>query len=212
MRKDLEQIIFKKKLKQTRQPKNDVEAVVQYLVNDNIKLTQSQDFLCTRLIRTDALIRSRKHTTDEIVEKLMSEFNITAYRAEQDMYDCHKVFGATRKLSKAYLVSHHIEEIGMMIKKCQEKDQLELLPKLFDNYTYALNSLPVEEDAKEAPPAQILFVLNGQIPVTQKSLAESLIEADNLLKPSAHGEYIEYDEEDSDLESASDDGADGAGE
>jgi len=205
----LEAVIFKKKLKQTRQPKNDVEAVIQYLVNDNIKLTASQDALCTRLIHVDALIRSRKHTTDDIVKQMMDRFTITAYRAEQDIYDCQKVFGRTRKLSKAYLVSHHIEEIGMTIKKCQEKDMLDMLPKLFDNYTYALNSLPVEEDHKDAPPAQITYVFNGDAPVAQKPLGEVLLEADNLLKPSVHGEYLEYEEDDN-AEPASDDGSDGA--
>lgn len=207
----MESIIFKKKLKQNRQPKNDVEAVIQYLVNDNIKLTAQQDALCTRLIHVDALIRSRKHTTAEIVQQMMEKFSISAYRAEQDIYDCHKVFGATRKLSKVYLISHHLEEIAIQIKKCQEANYADLLPKLFDNYTYALNSLPVEEEAKEAPPAQITFVFQGAPPVDQKPLAEVLAEADLLLKPSVHGEYIEFEENNS-AESATDDGADGAGE
>lgn len=191
----MESIIFRKKLKQTRQPKNDVEAVVQFLVNDNVKLTTSQEFLCNRLIRTDALIRSRKYTTQEIIEQLMQQFEITAYRAEQDVYDCHKVFGQTRKLSKQYLISHHLEDIGLMIKKCQEANQLDLLPKLFDNYTYAMNSLPVEEDAKEAPPAQITFVFQGAAPVDQKPLGEVLADADKLLKPSVNGEYLDYEED-----------------
>jgi hypothetical protein len=186
-----------------------VEAVIQYLVNDSVRLTSSQDALCTRLIRVDAMIRSRKHTTEQIIENMMEEFQITRYRAEQDMYDCHKVFGATRKLSKQYLISHHIEEIALTIKKCQEAGQTEMLPKLFDNYTYALNSLPVEEEAKEAPPAQITFVFQGAPPVDQKPLGEVLQEADKLLKPT-NGEYIEYEEEDHPAESASDDGADGA--
>jgi hypothetical protein len=209
MPKDLESIIFKKKLKQTRQPKNDVEAVIQYLVNDSVKLTQSQDALCTRLIRVDGLLRSRKHTTDQIIEEIMKQFEVTRYRAEQDIYDCQKVFGATRKLSKSYLISHHLEDIGLMIKKCEDAKKWDLLPKLFDNYTYALNSLPVEEDPKEAPPAQITFVFQGAPPVEQKPLGEVLQEADKLLKPSVNGEYIEYEEEDHSTESAPNDGADG---
>jgi hypothetical protein len=53
-----------------------------------------------------------------------------------------------------------------------------------------------------------VFGIIGIFP-TQKPLGEVLLEADNLLKPSVHGEYLEYEEDDN-AEPASDDGSDGA--
>ena len=211
MRQDLEDIIFRKKLRQTRQPKTDVDAVVRYLVHQDVNLTKSQDALINRLIYVDGLIRSRKKTTDEIIEGVMEKFQVTQYRAQQDVYDCQRVFGETRKLNKAYLLSHHITDIGLQIQRCVEADKLELLPKLYDNYTYAINSLPVNDDVKEAPPAQITFVFNGTPPVDQQPIDDVLAEADRLLQPSVHGEFIEY-EEDHSTELSTNDGSDGAGQ
>jgi hypothetical protein len=195
MRKDLESVILKKKLKRVRQPKNDVEAVIRHLIHQDVNLTASQDQLCTRLMYVDTLIRERQKTTDEIIEALKEKFGTTLYRAQQDIYDCHKVFGDTRRLNKNYVLSHHIDDIRLMIKKIIDAKEYSLLPKFYDNLTYAVNSLPVVEDAKDAPPTQIIMVYNGAPPVEQKPLEDVLAEADNLLKPTVDGEYIDYEED-----------------
>ena len=207
----MEEIIFKKKLKQVRQPKNDVEAVIRFMLHGDIKLTASQDSLCNRLMFVDSLIRGRKFTTDQMVEQLMEKFTISQYRAQQDMYDCQKVFGETRKLTKLYLLSHHIQEIGLTIQKCKDKDMMDMLPKLFDNFTYAINSLPEDNSIKEAPPSHITYIFNGTPPVAQEPLDDVLKKADKLLTTSKNGEYIEF-EEDLESEPSADDGEDDQGE
>jgi hypothetical protein len=211
MRKDLEDIIFRKKMKQVRQPKNDVDAVIRYMLHNDVKLTGSQDALCTRLMFVDSLNRGRKHTTDEIIELLKEKFTITQYRAQQDLYDCQKVFGETRKLNKTYLLSHHIQDIGITIQKCLDAKKFDLLAKLYDNYTYAINSLPVETEMKESPPTQITYVFNGAPPVDQQPIEDVLATADKLLTPGKHGEYINY-EESLEPEPSTDDGSDDPGE
>lgn len=210
MRKDLEKIVFQNKLlNRGGKPKDDTEAVIRFLLHQDVKLNASQDGLCNRVLYVDGLIRSRKYSKDQMIDLIVEKFGVNQFRANRDIDAAHKIFGETRKVSKAYLLSHHIEEIGMMIRKCQESGYHDLLPKLFDNYTYALNSLPDTEEAKEAPPAQITFVFNGAPPVEQQPVEDVIAEADNLLTNS-NGEYIDF--EDHTTESATDAGADGSGE
>jgi hypothetical protein len=186
MRKDLEEIVFRKKLQQVAKPKNDVEAVIAHLLDENQKLTAAQDLLCTRLL-----------------------FGVSNYRAEQDIYDAQRVFTKTRKISKAYVLHYHIQSIELQIKKCEDAKQFKLLPKLYDALTYALNSLPEDNDKGQPPPATLVFQFNGQLPVEQKPLSEVLKDTDELLKAPIHGDYLEF-EEDHSAESATDDGADGS--
>jgi hypothetical protein len=204
-------VIFKKQLKRKRQPKNDVDAVIRHLVHNDVNLTASQDQLCTRLMYVDTLISARVKTTDEIIEDLREKFHVSQVRARQDIYDCHKVFGDARKINKNYILSHHIDDIRLMIQKIITAKEYSLLPKFYDNLTYAVNSLPVNDDTKEAPPTHITFVFNGPPPVAQEPLEDVLAEADKLLKPTVDGEYIEY-EEDHSAELSSDDDPDGTGE
>lgn len=210
MRKDLEKIVFQNKLlNRGGKPKDDTEAVIRFLLHQDVKLNASQDGLCNRVLYVDGMIRSRKYSKDQMIDLIVEKFGVNEFRAIRDIDAAHKIFGETRKISKAYLLSHHIEDIGIMIRKCQEAKQYDLLPKLFDNYTYALNSLPDMEEAKEAPPAQITFVFNGAPPVEQQPVEDVLAESDELLTNS-NGEYIEF--EDDPIEPTSDAGSDGAGQ
>jgi len=209
MRKDLEEIVFRKKLQQVAKPKNDVEAVIAHLLDENQKLTAAQDLLCTRLLYADTMVRKREKTFDDIVKDITEKFGVSNYRAEQDIYDAQRVFTKTRKISKAYVLHYHIQSIELQIKKCEDAKQFKLLPKLYDALTYALNSLPEDNDKGQPPPATLVFQFNGQLPVEQKPLSEVLKDTDELLKAPVHGDYIEY-EEDHSTESATNDGADGS--
>lgn len=203
-------LIFQNKLlNRGSKPKDDTEAVIRFLLHQDVKLNTTQDGLCNRVLYVDGLIRSRKYPKEQIVDLVVEKFGVNKIRALRDIDAAHKIFGETRKISKAYLLSHHIEEIAIMIQKCKDEGHVDLLPKLFDNYTYALNSLPEMEETKEAPPAQITFVFNGAAPVEQEPIEDVLAEADNLLTNS-DGEYIDY--EDDRTEPATDAGADDPGE
>lgn len=219
MRKNLETILFEKDLKRREVPKNDAEAVTRYLLYGDIKLNNAQKELSERLLFVDQHLRERKLNHDEIITLTMKVFNVSNYRAQRDINDCQKVFGETRKLNKTYLLSHHIQEIGMQIQKCLDAKKYEYLPKLNDNLTYALNSLPVETDLKEAVPAKIVFVFNGAAPTKNESLDDVLAEADAILhKNTANGsDYIEFEEaggtdDNTGAELSTDDGSDDPGE
>ncbi len=209
-------MIFERQLKRKEPPKTDVEAVIRFLLYGDVKLTPQQQELSERLLFVDEHLRARKLTTEEIVQLVMKRFEVTEYRAQRDINECQKVYGETRKLNKSYLMSHHIIEIGRQIQKLMDtkKDELiaKYLPKFNDNLTYALNSLPVETEQRESPPAQIIFVYNGKPPVKEKDLDEVLAEADEMIKTPTNGDYLEYTEGETGdypgAEPSADDGAD----
>lgn len=211
MRKDLEEIVFRKKLLLGQKPKNDIDAVIAHLLDESQKLTPAQDVLCNRLIYADTMVRRREKTFDQVVADIVENFKVSSRRAEQDIYDAQRVFSKTRKMSKAYVLHYHIQSIELQIKKCEDAKQFKLLPKLYDSLTYALNSLPEDNNREQPPPAMLVFQFNGKLPVDQKPLAEVLKDTDELLKAPVHGDYIEF-EEDNPAQSAPDDGADGAGQ
>lgn len=205
-------MILERQLQRKPPPRTDVEAVIRAFTHDDIKLTAPQQRLCDRLLFVDAQLRMRKHPAQAIVRMTMKKFGVSRFRAEMDITDAMKVFGETRKLNKAYLLSHQIIEIQRQIQTCIEKGAMELLPKLNDNLTYALNSLPPETERRENPPAQIIFVLNEN--KKTEDLADIIAEADALIKTPTDGDYIEF-REDSDnpgAEPATDDGSAGSGE
>lgn len=196
---------------QVKKPKNDIEAVIAHLLDESQKLTPAQDLLCNRLIYADLMVRKREKAMDEIIADIVAKFDVSARRAEQDIYDAQRVFSKTRKIVKSYVLHYHIENIQLQIAKCETAKQFKLLPKLYDALTYALNSLPEDNDIKQPPPATLVFQFNGALPVEQKPLSEVLKDTEELLKAPVYGDYIEY-EEDHSTESAPNDGADGSGE
>lgn len=182
-------------MKQLDNPKSNVEAIIRFVNKGDIVLNAEQENLFLRLCYTDTLLRSRKYKRDDILENIRKRFGISAYRANQDITDAHKIFGETRKLNKNYLLSHHIDEIGMQIQLAKDAGRYELLPKLNDNYTYALNSIPFEAEERETPPAKIVYVFDGAPKTEKKDLMSVLLDADNLIKGTAkNGSYIEFEE------------------
>ncbi len=182
------------KLIKQDKPRSSVEAIIRFMSKADIVLNSEQENLFVRLCYTDTLLRSRKYKRDTVIDMLRKRFGISPYRANQDITDAHKAFGETRKLNKNYLISHHIDEIGMQIQLVKESGRLELLPKLNDNYTYALNSIPVQYEPEDHAPAKVIFVYNGATPVQQDTLTELLQQADNYIKASKSDDYIDYEE------------------
>lgn len=198
--------VFRNHLKKVHKPKNDVEAVIRYLLDDAIKLSPAQDQLCTRLMWADKLQRDRTKSRTEIIDDIKEKFGVTEYRAEQDYYDAQKVFGETRKLSKNYLLSHQIEKLQLLAQKCEDEKDFEMAARFMAALNNAIEMLPADDHKKEPPPTHLTFVFNGPAPIDQKPIDQVLKDAESLLKD---GEYIDYEEDPT--EPASDDGSDGAG-
>lgn len=180
--------------------KGNIEAVVRFVLHKDVVLNADQEQLMQRLQFADEQLRSRKFSRQQVINSIVTRFNVSEWRADQDITDAHKVFGNTRKLNKAYLLSFHLDDIQEQIQMAKRANRLELLPKLNDNYTYALNSMPAEEKESDVRPARIVFVIKGESS-KDKSVEEWLEEADKLLALStkqsnvAPDEYIEFEDE-----------------
>src|SRR5574343_604515 len=129
-KKTKEMMIFERQLQRRQPPKDDFEAVVRAFTHEDITLTPRQQQLSERLMFVDAQLRMRRHTQDAIIRMNMKKFGVTRHRAERDIVDTMKLFGESRKLNKAYLMSHHIDEIQRQIQTCIEAKKMELIPKL----------------------------------------------------------------------------------
>lgn len=205
--------ILERQLQLKEAPKTDLEAVTRAFTHGDIVLNKQQQELSDRLLFVDAHLRMRRRNNDAIIRMTMKKFGVTRYRAERDIVETMKLFGESRKLNKAYLVSHHINEIQRQIQTCIEKGVMDLIPKLNDNLIYALNSLPVEADQRESPPAQIIFVYNAPSPVKEESLEDVLNQADSIIKNPTNGDYLEFAESDHPgAEPSADDGSDDPGQ
>lgn len=180
--------------------KGNIEAVVRFVLHKDITLNSEQELLMQRLQFADEQLRSRKFSRQQVINSIVTRFQVSEWRADQDITDAHRVFGQTRKLNKAYLLSFHLDDIQEQIQTAKRAGKLELLPKLNDNYTYALNSMPAEEKESDARPARIVFVIKGESS-KQRTADEWLAEAEKLIALSskqsnvAPDEYIEFEDE-----------------
>ncbi len=176
-------------------PKTHIEAIERYIQHGDIALTDDQKELMLRIQYADEKKRSRILDREEIIKLLMARFGISKWRAEQDITDAHRLFGTTRKLNKNYLLAQHIENIEKQIATFEKAHQYSLIPKLNDNYTYALNSLQQDQAEHEVSPTTIIFVVKAPSDEKKKTVEELLAEADKLLKKSTNqNDYIEYEE------------------
>jgi hypothetical protein len=174
--------------------KSDLECVVQYVFEKNIALNSDQEVLLQRLQFTDDKLRSRKFTREQVINAICTRFGVSSWRADKDITETHKLFGSTRRLNKGYLIAIHLDDIQQQIALAKEARRLDLLPKLNDNFIYALNSIP--EDAKEndRPPVKLVFVQSAQ-PTLSKKIEDLLAEANHLSINATAYESIEFEDE-----------------
>jgi hypothetical protein len=175
-------------------PKTDLEAVERFLTKANIVLSAEQEELLKRLVFVDEKLRSRRHNRDEIISLCRARFGVSAYRAERDISEAQRLWGKTRKTSKQYVINGHIEDIQRQIQMAMDAGRLDLLPKLNDNLTYALNSLPEEKDDREQPTVKIVFVTSAKTETDNRTIDQLISEANQLLEADDH-DYIDYEEE-----------------
>jgi hypothetical protein len=187
-----------KALANIESPKTNLEAVTRYFLKGDIALNTEQELLLQRLTFTDDKIRSRKYTRDEIIAFIVGRFKVTQWRAEQDITDTHRLFGATRKISKTYVLAQHIENIERQIHMATEARRLDLLPKLNDALTYALNSLPEEGKDYDQPPFKIVFINNSDKSAELRTVDELLLGCEKMLKEKTtpdDDEYLDFEED-----------------
>jgi hypothetical protein len=175
-------------------PKTDLEAVERFLTKADIVLSADQEELLKRLVFVDEKLRSRKHLREEIINLCKTRFGVSEYRAERDISDAQRLWGKTRKTSKQYVINGHIEQIERQIQMAMDARRLDLLPKLNDNLTYALNSLPEEKDERDQPTVKIILVTSSPTKTDDRTIDDLISEANQLLEDN-NNEYIDYEEE-----------------
>jgi hypothetical protein len=176
-------------------PKSHLEAVLRFVKEKDIILNPEQERYMQRILYADELIRSRKYTRQQVINMIVTRFDVSKWRADEDVTDTHKVFGATRKISKGYILSFHLDDIQEQILLAKQARRLDLLPKLNDNLTYALNSLPPEEKESDRAPAKIVFIIKDRSNKTM-DVDAILAEAEKLIKQDfSSNEYIDFEEQ-----------------
>jgi hypothetical protein len=174
--------------------RTNVEAIIRFVCKQDIALTVEQEELFVRVSYTDNLLRSRKYKRDDIIRMIIAKYQVSNYRAAQDITDAHKIFGETRRLNKNYLISHHIEDIGLQIQAARDTGRLDLLPKLNDNFNRAIELIPDEPEDDDIRPARIIYVFEGAPAIAKKDLTAVLEEADKMIKGITDADYLEFEE------------------
>jgi len=174
--------------------KTNIDTVIRHVLHQDVVLSADQEALLLRIQFADQHLRERKHTRDDIVALIVGRFGVSRWRAEQDITDAHKAFGATRKLNKTYMLSHHIDTIERQIQMAMDAKDIKSLPRLNDNLTAAINALPDSVDDKDAAPVRIVFVVKDAGP--RRSIDELLkTVAAEINEPDNSVEDAEYEEQ-----------------
>lgn len=157
--------------------------ILRFMTKADVTLTAVEEVILDRWVYCDVLLRSRVRSTDEIIEAIVAKWGVSKYTAINDVNATQKLFAKSRQISKKYLLHHHIEEIGLLIQKAGMKEKyMDLMPRLFDSYTKAIEALPDEEVADKQPPPQFIFNLApGQQLGATLPVDEAMKQADEIL-------------------------------
>lgn len=137
--------------------KSNQEIIIEHLISEDgaVRLTPLQENLLKRWKMADDLMRSRRYKTNEIVRILRRLYNYGIASAQRDIEDARFVFGSSRKNSKHYHLSNHVEYIDDYIIEMREKGEHELAIKLISEKTKALKE--IQEDKRETPPPSAII-------------------------------------------------------
>jgi len=140
------------------------EMIISYLVSEegSVVLTDKQKELMHRWDVADDLMRSRRYTGNEVAKVLSKKFEYSVSVAFRDMEDARFVYGSTRKSNKQYLLALHVDRIEAAIVLAEQQGRKEILPKLYEVYTKALDKLPEDSKENNAPAAIIFNISTNQ--------------------------------------------------
>lgn len=135
-----------------RDEKNDaLTRILQfYEPNSEVVLTADEDKIHTRWLHCDALIRSRKHKTHEIIQMMVDKFSVSKFTAERDIAQTYALFGQVRVMSKQYVITHAIENLQIRIQQFEtDKSLVHLVPKMYQELARFSAMLPDEVAKKK---------------------------------------------------------------
>jgi hypothetical protein len=155
--------------------KNDAfTRILRFYDKADIVLTAEEELIMDRWIYCDVLLRSRKHKTDDVIEKIKEKFGVSKFTAQSDIRNTYSLFGQTRTISKEYILSHHVEDIQMTIERFKyDKSLAPLLPKLYAELTRAANALQ-DVTTRKVLPAPVVII--GSLTINQNDEKKMTIE------------------------------------
>ncbi len=178
--------------------KNDAfTRILRFYDAADVVLTADEEIIHNRWIYCDALLRSRKFKSDDIIEKIVDKYGVSKFTAQNDIRQTYSLFGQTRVISKQYVLSNHIEDIQLQIERIKyDKSLAHLLPKLDAELTRAANSLP-DEPAKKQLPTPNIYI--GSVNInSDKTAGLSIEEAKEKWKQKkanrSKDEYTDYED------------------
>lgn len=172
------------------------KAILRFLTHGDIKLKKEEEEILKRWEYCDALLRGKSKNEQQIIDELTTKYSIKPHTARNDIYQTQQLFGKSRQINKKYLAHHHLERIDRDIQLVRsvlfktvngtlvtpDAKEMMALAKLFEAYTYTLNSLPEESIEDRTPPPIFHFILApGQVIEKPLLLDDAMKQADKLI-------------------------------
>ena len=184
-------------------------AIRRFMMDGDVTLREDEEKILNRWIYVDALLKSKEHNEEEMIKKIVEEYNVSTYTARNDIQYTQRLFGDSRKINKKYLIHLHLERIDRDIQILRTKlfesgigsdgqpyqctpdaKEIAALAKLHETYTYTLNSIPDDILEDKQPPPIFQFILApGQVIERPMLLEDALKKADDILKLNDDGIY-----------------------
>jgi len=177
------------------------KAIKRFMCDGDVDLKVEEEFILNRWIYADSLMRSKEYGEDEMVRKIVEKFEVSVFTARNDLGNAQKLFADARKINKKYLIHHHLQRIDEDIQKIRKQlfktatiagkeincipdaKEMASLAKLFESYTYTLNSIPDEAEMDKTPPPVFQFILPpGQVIQSPMDLEDAMRKAEELTK------------------------------
>lgn len=175
-----------------------------YLVGDEITLTADEIATLARWEKADLLYRQAVPFEEIIKTLTLQPYSVTAFKAQNDLFNAMEVFAAARKVNKKYLMFLKYQRQEQDIERYRKsifeqfyidevtkekypvppnEKQVMALAKLEEAATYTLNSMPQEQERAPVVPTRVMLHLvpEDDIPL-ELPLHETLKLADAYLK------------------------------
>lgn len=171
--------------------KDAFNRIKQFMTEGDITLLAKEEEILKRWIYADKLLKQRKYTQEQIIEKVSDMFSVSEFTARNDISYAMALFSATITVNKKYLLHHHAENLQLMIEQfSKDKSLVHLVPKLAAEYTRALDAIPDEIKKETPPPPRIVFNIIGGQQNTPRTYEEAL----KSIEKRSSKEYTDFEE------------------
>lgn len=159
--------------------RSNMEVIIDFLTQERgtVELNKTQQELYDRWDFADNMIRKRQYKKTEITKALMQKFEIGISTARADLADAEFVFGSTRKFSKIYHLSNHIDQIEDLIVQALREGDKDIMIKLLYLRMKSIAMMP-DEMKKELHPTKLIFNLTQNNTVNELYVPNQFTEED----------------------------------